>query len=249
MRSRSARLRSNGNAISSAPMPYHAIAMRSRRAARASSTIRWRRRCAPSRSMQPSSNSTTSPPSTRRSSAAPSRAARSSWVEVDLHFERIERESLITGTDRDAQRAQDTRAVELATYRAADVVLVVATGRLRSWRRRGRRAGLGGTDDRRRGSPTLPAVGPRSRLVFVGGFNHPPNLDGVLYFCRDIWPVILSSIPTAELTIIGNAPTDEVVALHARRRHGRRLRPGRPALSRGERHRDRPGPFRRRTQR
>ncbi len=49
--------------------------------------------------------------------------------------------------------------------------------------------------------------------MFVGGFNHPPNLDGVLYFCRDIWPVILSSVPTAELTIIGNAPTDEVVAL------------------------------------
>jgi glycosyltransferase involved in cell wall biosynthesis len=50
-------------------------------------------------------------------------------------------------------------------------------------------------------------------IVFVGTMNYGPNVDGVLYFCREIWPLILSQAPDCRLTIVGGRPLPEVTAL------------------------------------
>jgi glycosyltransferase involved in cell wall biosynthesis len=45
----------------------------------------------------------------------------------------------------------------------------------------------------------------RRGMLFVGNFRHPPNLDAVAYLCRDILPVLPSSVRRAHpLTIVGN---------------------------------------------
>jgi GT2 family glycosyltransferase/2-polyprenyl-3-methyl-5-hydroxy-6-metoxy-1,4-benzoquinol methylase len=54
---------------------------------------------------------------------------------------------------------------------------------------------------------------PRSGMVFVGGFRHPPNIDAVQWFCADIWPSIREAIPEAELFIVGSHMVPEVEAL------------------------------------
>lgn len=50
----------------------------------------------------------------------------------------------------------------------------------------------------------------RSGFLFVGNFNHTPNIDAVKYFCSEIFPLVLLQIPKAEFYIIGNNPPDEV---------------------------------------
>ncbi len=55
----------------------------------------------------------------------------------------------------------------------------------------------------------------RAGLLFVGGFSHPPNVDGVLWFVRDVWPAVRSRIPGAVFTIVGSEPPPEVRALAA----------------------------------
>lgn len=50
-------------------------------------------------------------------------------------------------------------------------------------------------------------------VLFVGNFMHSPNVDGVLYFAREIWPGIKDVIPDAKFTVVGNAPTDEIKSL------------------------------------
>lgn len=52
-----------------------------------------------------------------------------------------------------------------------------------------------------------------SRIVFVGAFQHYPNVDSVLYFCRDILPRIRSQVPPVELLIVGSQPPVEVADL------------------------------------
>lgn len=50
----------------------------------------------------------------------------------------------------------------------------------------------------------------RKDLVFIGGFQHPPNLDAVLYFVRSIYPLIKVEIPDVKFFIVGSKPPDEI---------------------------------------
>lgn len=50
-------------------------------------------------------------------------------------------------------------------------------------------------------------------LVFVGGFGHPPNIDGILWFVRECWGTVKAAVPETTLTIVGNKPPPEVQEL------------------------------------
>jgi len=53
----------------------------------------------------------------------------------------------------------------------------------------------------------------RRDLFFIGAFSHPPNTDAVLWFCRDIVPLILASAPGIRFHVIGADPPEQVRAL------------------------------------
>jgi glycosyltransferase involved in cell wall biosynthesis len=50
-------------------------------------------------------------------------------------------------------------------------------------------------------------------ILFVGNFLYYPNIDAALYFCNNIFPLILKEIHNARLFIVGNSPTPEIQAL------------------------------------
>jgi sugar transferase (PEP-CTERM/EpsH1 system associated) len=47
-------------------------------------------------------------------------------------------------------------------------------------------------------------------LVFTGSMDWLPNEDAMLYFCRDVLPIIRAEEPAATVTIVGRAPTPAV---------------------------------------
>jgi len=54
----------------------------------------------------------------------------------------------------------------------------------------------------------------RRDILFLGGFAHPPNEDGITFFVREIWPEMLPRLPAdARLLIVGAKPTPAVQAL------------------------------------
>jgi sugar transferase (PEP-CTERM/EpsH1 system associated) len=57
-----------------------------------------------------------------------------------------------------------------------------------------------------------PAPGGR-RLVFTGVMNYRPNVDAMTYFAREIFPLIRRRVPDAELCIVGQSPTREILDL------------------------------------
>jgi polysaccharide biosynthesis protein PslH len=59
--------------------------------------------------------------------------------------------------------------------------------------------------------PEAPAE--EARLVFVGAFQHMPNVDAMVYFCREILPLVRARVPGASLTIVGSKPSPEIFAL------------------------------------
>ena len=53
----------------------------------------------------------------------------------------------------------------------------------------------------------------REGLLFVGGFAHPPNKDGVLWFAKEIFPLIRRVLPEIQFRIVGSHADEEVLAL------------------------------------
>ena len=51
------------------------------------------------------------------------------------------------------------------------------------------------------------------RIVTLGTLHYPPNADGIRWFLRDVFPLVLSREPEAHLTIIGKNPPDDFVTL------------------------------------
>jgi polysaccharide biosynthesis protein PslH len=54
-----------------------------------------------------------------------------------------------------------------------------------------------------------------SELVFVGSMDYMPNVDGVLYFAREILPLIHTRRPDCTLTVVGRKPPSEIRNLAA----------------------------------
>ena len=58
--------------------------------------------------------------------------------------------------------------------------------------------------------PVPNAPEPRPLISFVGAMDWEPNIDGVDYFCSEIWPSIKKEVPAARFRIVGRNPGKRV---------------------------------------
>ena len=63
--------------------------------------------------------------------------------------------------------------------------------------------------------PAPVAIEP-GRVVFTGKMDYRPNVDAVLWFVNDVWPMVRAQAPEATFWIVGQAPTPPVRALDGR---------------------------------
>lgn len=63
---------------------------------------------------------------------------------------------------------------------------------------------------------TTSAVRRPPSVVFTGKMDYRPNVDAVLWFAADIWPLIRAQQPDAQFVVVGQKPASTVRALHGR---------------------------------
>ncbi|MDB4912603.1 MAG: hypothetical protein JWM95_247 [Gemmatimonadetes bacterium] len=49
-----------------------------------------------------------------------------------------------------------------------------------------------------------------STVMFLGSMDWPANIDGVEYFCEQIWPRILAAVPSARFQVVGRNPPERI---------------------------------------
>lgn len=134
---------------------------------------------------------------------------------VDLHYLRSERQAELTKDPRIAGEAQKTKDSELALMRQSDLTILLSevekdiiAAELPGARTAivplirdipGRRSGFRA----------------RSNVVFIGSFNHPPNVDAVEWLVKEIWPLVRQRKVNARLRICGSNMPDAVRKLCA----------------------------------
>jgi glycosyltransferase involved in cell wall biosynthesis len=136
--------------------------------------------------------------------------ARIVYDTVDLHHVRERRRDDHRGirTDVDATLARETAAI-----READVTVVVSEAERAVVEALGAKSVVV--------IPTMqtpiedpPGYARRHGLLFVGSFDHEPNIDAALYLAREILPRVRERAPL-HLTIVGSNPSRQIRALQS----------------------------------
>jgi GT2 family glycosyltransferase/SAM-dependent methyltransferase len=142
----------------------------------------------------------------------------------DVHFRRMMAQRMLEGRPAEDADVAAMRAQELAVCNSSDLVLypsaeeakmmgaLINTGisarAISAYRYK--------TDElataRATAMERMPTSGPL-RLLFVGGFAHPPNTDAITWFCRDVLPLIEAKGRSTQLQIVGSKAGPEVKAL------------------------------------
>ena len=125
---------------------------------------------------------------------------------ADLHFLRELRAALHNKDDEQLSQAMETRENELAVMRKVDLVLsysevektVILSHNLASTKV----AKCPWVCDV---VESVSGFENRVDVAFLGGFNHTPNVEAMVWFIEQVWPTLLKQLPEAQLRIYGSA--------------------------------------------
>src|SRR5205809_79351 len=132
---------------------------------------------------------------------------------VDLHFLREDREARLTRDPEARQKAQDKQRLEHELIDEADETWVVSSveQQLLQQKRPDKSIQIVSNIVDIPGSNTPFAL--RRDWLFIGGFQHTPNIDAVTFFLNEIYPLVRHRLPGAKFYIIGDKAPPEVVAM------------------------------------
>jgi len=132
----------------------------------------------------------------------------------DLHYLRESRENEIKNTKPFSKAVEDWKKMEYYLMKNADVSYFVSTAEIKIIKE---------TDSSINCKAIPINIFPekemqifdntRKDLLFIGGFNHTPNVDAVLWFVDSILPVVRASLPDIVLYIIGSNVPDVIQKL------------------------------------
>jgi len=133
---------------------------------------------------------------------------------VDLHHLREIRQAELEGSEELKRSAAKTKELELSVIGKADCTIVISKTEENLLLNEMPSARLFHVPlimevcDR-----NLKPFEERQDIVFVGGYQHEPNVDAMCYFIAEIWPRILKQVPGTKLYIIGSNPPEKILEL------------------------------------
>ena len=136
---------------------------------------------------------------------------------VDLHYLREDSEAQLTRDPEMRRKAQEKQRLEYELIDQTDETWVVSPVEQQLLREKwpGKSVQLVSNIVDVPGSKTPFAL--RRDYLFIGGFQHRPNIDAVLFFVQKIYPLVSERLRNAKFYIIGGKPPPEIVALATER--------------------------------
>jgi len=129
---------------------------------------------------------------------------------VDLHHLREQRLAELRASTTLRQVAEQTWRREYAVMRESDLTLVVSPAEQAYLRETAPEARVRILSNIHEVPGSRNGFEQRAGMIFVGGFQHPPNVDAARWLVSEIWPLIHAELPDARLRIIGSRMTDEI---------------------------------------
>ncbi|MEP0202302.1 MAG: glycosyltransferase [Halioglobus sp.] len=135
----------------------------------------------------------------------------------DLHYLRAAREYELTG-DRSVQKSsKDWKKREFAVFDRVDTVYYPSQVEVDEVLSNRSDLNIQAIPLYALPDTALPSYEPgqRTGILFVGGFNHPPNVDAIKWFVDEVMPLVLLHVPDIQLHVVGSNPTESVQELQS----------------------------------
>lgn len=135
----------------------------------------------------------------------------------DLHFLRLQREFELTGDMEALEQSRYWKSVEFGIMHKTDMNYYPSSVETDA---------IGGLDPTVKvkaitayvydefHNPSHEDFEEREGILFVGGFAHPPNKDGLMWFVNEVWPSVRMHLgEKAKLYVVGSNADDEIKAI------------------------------------
>ncbi len=129
---------------------------------------------------------------------------------VDLHFLREEREMAVRGAITTGGDHAATRRSELSAIARSDITFVCSTVEAELLAEVVPDTRVEVVSLVHDEAPTTTPASSRRGLLFVGGMEHPPNIDGATWMATAIMPLLARTHPDVELHIVGSKMPPEL---------------------------------------
>lgn len=132
---------------------------------------------------------------------------------VDLHFVRESRRAEIEHSEEVAKIAATYRELELGLVEKCDATFVVTPSEKTMLDELVPNKSIAVVSNVHGDLPPGPGFSGRKNLLFVGNYEHLPNVDAVEWFVAEILPIIRRSLPDVSLSVVGANLPDRLAAL------------------------------------
>ncbi len=132
---------------------------------------------------------------------------------TDLHFLRELREAELYGDVNSYKKVEKTKKTELDVINGVDYTIVHSTAEKDILQKETPNAKV----------VVLPWVlevagreapfSTRSGIMFLGGFQHRPNVDAVHYFVSEVLPLVKEKLPKIKFYVVGSKPPESIASL------------------------------------
>jgi GT2 family glycosyltransferase/glycosyltransferase involved in cell wall biosynthesis len=129
---------------------------------------------------------------------------------VDLHYLREQRLAELEDNQALRQVASMTRRSELSVIEKSDAVLVVSETEVEILKEDAPEALVHVLSNIHDVPGCQQEFEEREDMFFVGGYQHPPNIDAAKWFVNKIWPLVHAELPDVKFHLIGSKAPDSV---------------------------------------
>ncbi|AYN03257.1 glycosyltransferase family 4 protein [Flavobacterium sp. 140616W15] len=137
---------------------------------------------------------------------------------VDFHYLRFKREFELKGDPKMMEIANKYLELELDNCEKADRIIVISESEkesLKEYYQNNDKAIAIGNIHQYINNVTPVCFENRKELLFIGGFDHTPNVDAVNYLYEEIMPLLWKVLPEISITIIGSNPPASIMELNS----------------------------------
>jgi len=132
---------------------------------------------------------------------------------VDLHYAREDSEARLTRDPEMRRKAQEKQRLEHELIDQADETWVVSPVEQQLLQEKWPDKSIQLLSNIVDISDSKTPFAIRRDFLFIGGFEHRPNIDAVLFFVQKIYPLVIERLCEAKFYIIGDKAPPEIVAL------------------------------------
>ncbi|MEM7692434.1 MAG: glycosyltransferase, partial [Pseudomonadota bacterium] len=138
-----------------------------------------------------------------------------SFIGHDLHYLRMRRQAELTGQDEDFKESQRWERRELAVIEQVEKAYYFSQVELEELAQHVPQEKLYKIPLYATAVKEVPRYSParEQSLIFVGGYNHPPNVDAANWLVDEVMPSLRERLDAPRLHLVGSNPPDAVQSL------------------------------------